>query len=84
MTSGNRRLLRRDTDPEERRAGELSAGEHPPRNDRAKRKENEMTSITTVLSIILLTLLRLALPFGLLLYFGERYRRHILQNLNQM
>jgi len=38
-----------------------------------------MTSITTVLCLILLTLLRLALPFGLLLYFGERYRRHTLQ-----
>jgi len=43
-----------------------------------------MTSITTVLCLILLTLLRLALPFGLLLYFGERYRRHTLQNLNRM
>ena len=43
-----------------------------------------LIALLLILSIILLTLLRLALPFGLLLYFGERYRRHTLQNFNRM
>jgi len=38
----------------------------------------------TVLYMILMALLRLALPCGLLLYFGERNRRNTLGNFKRL
>jgi len=42
-----------------------------------------MNAITATLFLILMALLRLALPFGLLLYLGERNRRNTLRNFNR-
>ncbi len=51
--------------------------------DDPKRKEIEMNAITATLFLILMALLRLALPFGLLLYLGERNRRNTLRHFNR-
>lgn len=42
-----------------------------------------MNAIAASLLLILMALLRLALPFGLLLYLGERNRRNTLRNFNR-
>jgi hypothetical protein len=43
-----------------------------------------MNDISETFILVLMAALRLAIPLGLLLYFGERNRRNTLRNFNRM